>query len=106
MTKHTELRTLESLNSDVLINVLSTFDSFSDLASVIRAPPASLHAFVSAKAAVLLHIASNILGPAARDTALLAQTSELERSSHEELQRAVDEAVLDYRARLRVANRC
>ncbi|PNP58771.1 hypothetical protein THARTR1_01471 [Trichoderma harzianum] len=104
MNKHTQLRTLESLDSDVLIMILSAFDSFSDLASVIRASPASLHAFLSAKAAVLLHVASNILGPATRDAALLAQTSELERSSHEELQRAVDEAVLDYRARLRVAN--
>ncbi|KAF3074857.1 hypothetical protein CFAM422_003200 [Trichoderma lentiforme] len=102
MSKHALLRTrtLESLNSDVLIRILSAFDSFSDLASVIRA---SLHAFLSAKAAVLLHVASNILGPATRDAALLAQTSQLKKSSHEEFQRAVDEAVLDYRAHLRVA---
>ncbi|KAM6479926.1 hypothetical protein HDV62DRAFT_133525 [Trichoderma sp. SZMC 28011] len=51
MSKHGLLRTrtLESLNSDVLIRILSAFDSFSDLASVIRASPASpasLHAFL------------------------------------------------------------
>lgn len=105
MSKHALLRTraLGSLNSDVLIRILSAFDSFSDLASVIRASPASLHAFLSAKAAVLLHVASNILEPATRDAALLAQISQLERSSHEEFQRVVDEAVLDYRAHLRVA---
>lgn len=106
MSKHAlrRTRTLEFLNSDVLIRILSAFHSFNDLASVIRASPASLHAFLSAKAAVLLHVASNILGPATRDAALLAQTSQLERSSHEEFQRAVDKAVLDYRAHLRVAN--
>lgn len=86
MSKHAlrRTRTLEFLNSDVLIRILSAFHSFNDLASVIRASPASLHAFLSAKAAVLLHVASNILGPATRDAALLAQTSQLERSSHEE----------------------
>ncbi|KAL6788027.1 hypothetical protein J3E68DRAFT_439937 [Trichoderma sp. SZMC 28012] len=91
MSRHALLstRTLESLNSDVLIRILSAFDSFSDLASGLTA--------------VLLHFASNILGPATRDAALLRQTSQLERSSHEEFQRAVDEAVLDYRAHLRVA---
>lgn len=52
---------------------------------------------------MLLHVASNIVGPATRDAAELAQTSQLERRSHEEFKLAVNEAVLDYRARLRVA---
>ncbi|EHK21903.1 uncharacterized protein TRIVIDRAFT_201627 [Trichoderma virens Gv29-8] len=104
MNKHTQLCALESLNTDVLITILSACDSFSDLASIIRASPTLLHAFLSAKARVLLHVASNILGPATRDAALLAQTSRFDKDTHEELERAVDAAVLDYRARLHVAN--
>lgn len=72
MNKHTQLCTLESLNTDVLIAILSACNFFSDLASIIRASPILLHAFRSAKPAVLLHVVSNILGPATRDAALLA----------------------------------
>ncbi|KAL7904175.1 hypothetical protein GGI35DRAFT_464066 [Trichoderma velutinum] len=104
MNKRTQLCTLESLNADVLISILSACDSFSDLASVIRASPALLHAFLSAKPAVLLRVTSNILGPATRDAALLAQTSRFDRNIDEDLERKVDAAVRDYRARLRITS--
>jgi hypothetical protein len=104
MNKHPRGCTLESLNTDVLIAILSACDSFSDLGSIIRASPTLLHAFLSAKAAVLLHVVSNILGPATRDAALLAQTSRFNPHDHEDLARKVDAAVQDYRTRLRVAS--
>lgn len=101
MNRHTRLHTLESLNADVLIAILAACDSFSDLASFIRASPIFLHAFLSAKATVLLHVVSNILGPAIRDAALLAQTSGFDGEDRE---RKVDAAVQDYRARLHVTS--
>lgn len=107
MNQHTRLCALESLNTDVLIAILSTCDSFSDLASFIRASPTLLHAFLSAKAAILLHVVSNILGPATRDAALLAQTSQfvcMGREDDEDLECKVDAAVQDYRARLCVVS--
>ncbi|KAL6885714.1 hypothetical protein GGI43DRAFT_418944 [Trichoderma evansii] len=104
MNKHTQLCRLESLNTDILIAILSACNSFSDLASIIRASPILLHAFRSTKTAVLLHVVSNILGPATRDAALLAQTSRFDALTHEDLARKVDTVAQDYRARLRVAS--
>ncbi|KAJ6438260.1 alpha-L-fucosidase [Purpureocillium lavendulum] len=101
MNLHSRPHTLESVNADVLIAILAACDSFSDLASCIRASPTLLHAFLSAKATVLLHVVSNILGPATRDAALLARTSGFNGEDHER-EREVDAAVQDYKARLRV----
>lgn len=99
--KRTRLCLLESLNTDVLIAILAACGSFSDLASFIRASLTALHAFVSAKATVLLHIAGNILGPATRDAAFLAQTLLFDGEDHE---RKVDAGIQDYRARLCVTS--
>ncbi|PTB34876.1 hypothetical protein M441DRAFT_32421 [Trichoderma asperellum CBS 433.97] len=104
MNKHTQFCTLEFLNTDVLIAILSACNSFSDLASSIRTSPILLHAFRPAKPAVLRHVASNILGPATRDAALLAQTSRFEALTHDDLANKVDAAAQDYEARLRVAS--
>ncbi len=92
---------LESLNNDVLVLILSASGSFQDLASFIRASPVLLGAFLSAKPTVLLYVAGNILGPATRDAALLAKTS---RFTGKDFDRAVNEAVQDYKARLRITS--
>ncbi|KZZ92601.1 hypothetical protein AAL_06227 [Moelleriella libera RCEF 2490] len=90
---------LECLNNDTLIAVLAACHSFSDLDSLIQSSPIILRAFLSAKAAILLRVVSNILGPATRDAALLAQASQFDVDYRE---CDIDAVVQDYRARLRI----
>lgn len=102
MGDNTRICKLESLNDDVLIYILYTCDSFKDLGSLIKASPVMLRTFLSVKAALLLAISNNILGPAVRDATVLMQTDQIRcnRRSDEEHSRKVDAVVEGYKARL------
>jgi hypothetical protein len=70
-TNKQTISTLESLNTNILIITLYACNSFSNLAFIIYTLPTLFYAFRSIKAAVLLHVVSNILGLITRDAALL-----------------------------------
>ncbi|KAJ6782437.1 hypothetical protein PWT90_07309 [Aphanocladium album] len=95
---------LEKLTPDLLIAVLSACEKLADPASFIGASPVLLiSAFRVTKPAILLQVVSSILGPATRDAAFLAVTSEFPgHLSTEDLKAQVDKAISSYRVRLRV----
>lgn len=99
MNRQTTLCRLESLNNDLLVEILATCDSFEDLAAFVRASPTLLRTFLAARSTVLLRVVGNILGPATRDAALLAKSSKF---TGDDLGNKVDAAVRDYKARLAV----
>ncbi|PQK13809.1 hypothetical protein BB8028_0004g07400 [Beauveria bassiana] len=100
MNKTPQLSKLELLNYDTRLEILGSCESFKDLAALIRASPTLYRTFLANKAPLLLSVVGNILGPAARDAAMLAKTR-LDKSK--DFLRQVDEAVQDYKAHLRVA---
>lgn len=98
------LSSLECMNFDSLATILSACDSVTDLASFIHASPVVFKAFLSAKPAVLLQVATTVLGPVTRDAALLATSKPFptDYSNKAELESHVDTAVKGYYHRLRV----
>ncbi|EJP67650.1 uncharacterized protein BBA_03430 [Beauveria bassiana ARSEF 2860] len=100
MNKTPQLSKLESLNYDTRLAILGSCESFKDLAALIRASPTLYHTFLANKAPLLLSVVGNILGPAARDAAMLAKTR-LDKSK--DFLRRVAEVAQDYKAHLRVA---
>jgi hypothetical protein len=65
---------LESLNTDVLVLILSATDSFDDLSALIRSSPTLYGAFLTARSSILVAVGLGHLGPVLPDAIMLAHT--------------------------------
>ena len=88
---------LEALNVDCILAVLSEVSSLADLSAFIRASPAVLECFLSAKASILLRVLTHELGPAVRDALVLSQTYNLDMFAAGTFEQTLDIAVGGYR---------
>ncbi|KAK4247707.1 hypothetical protein C7999DRAFT_14292 [Corynascus novoguineensis] len=91
---------LEGLNTDCMLAILCASDSLADLAALIRALPAALHCFVSAKALVLREVMTNELGPAIRDAFIMSLTDNIDMFAAGSLEQTFHMAISGYREAL------
>ncbi|KAL2198356.1 hypothetical protein P885DRAFT_32017 [Corynascus similis CBS 632.67] len=91
---------LEGLNTDCMLAILCASDSLADLAALIRASPAALHCFVSAKALILREVMTNELGPAIRDAFIMSLTDNIDMFAAGSLQQTFHMAISGYREAL------
>lgn len=92
--------TLETLNTDVIILILSATRNLDDLGALIRASPILYRGFLSAKTSILLRVGASNLGPAIRDAVILAYTDMKPFVNNNEYYDRVEETVAIYRLRL------